>query len=202
MRSHIRSDKSTYHVVNFQSKTNIVKQRFTNQGFADESCLARGQAWGIVGFIRAYGWTKDWRFLDTSRALADYFVDHFPEDQVPYWDFNAPKPGPRDTSAALIAAYEMLLLYKHDRISSLRYFHSALQILYGVISMSLSPKATLSVEDDGREAVSFRGPETVVLNATINNNECAPCRWPDHGLVYADYYFLLIGNALLDLGLA
>lgn len=43
--------------------------------------------------------------------------------------------------------------------------------------------------------------ETILTGATINNCEFAPRRWANHGLVYADYYFMLFGNMLLDLGL-
>ena len=44
-------------------------------------------------------------------------------------------------------------------------------------------------------------PETILSGATINNYEFAPRRWTNHGLVYADYFFLLFGNMLLDLDL-
>jgi hypothetical protein len=43
--------------------------------------------------------------------------------------------------------------------------------------------------------------DTILDGATINNYEFAPRRWSNHGLVYADYYFLLFGNMLLELDL-
>ena len=43
--------------------------------------------------------------------------------------------------------------------------------------------------------------DTILNGATINNFEFAPRRWADHGLVYADYYFLLVGNKLLEMGI-
>jgi glycine/D-amino acid oxidase-like deaminating enzyme len=46
------------------------------------------------------------------------------------------------------------------------------------------------------------GHDTILLHAAINNYEFAPRRWADHGLVYADYYFILFGNKLLEMGLA
>lgn len=202
MRSHIRPDNSTYHVINFEPKTKQIKQRLTNQGYSVDSCWARGQAWGITGFAQTYGWNRDSRFLEKSRALADYFMEHLPEDSVPYWDFDAPKPGPRDTSAALIAAYGMLLLYRYGGTDSDKHLRNALRLIDGVVSMSLAPKAELQTSQDGSEVVDFGGPETIVLNATINNYEFAPRRWADHGLIYADYYFLLLGNILLEMGLA
>ncbi|EON65997.1 hypothetical protein W97_05240 [Coniosporium apollinis CBS 100218] len=200
LTANIREDNSTCHVVNFDQETGAIKERMTNQGYSDTSCWSRGQAWGIAGYAQTYGWTHDERFLDASRRLADYFLSHLPEDFVPYWDFDAPMPGPRDTSAALIAAYGMLLL--HNAISGdTKYLEAALRIIAGVIRISLAPEADFVRTSKGDEEVDLGGPETIVLNATINNYEFAPRRWADHGLVYADYYFLLIGNTLLQMGL-
>ncbi|KAF2652503.1 glycoside hydrolase family 88 protein [Lophiostoma macrostomum CBS 122681] len=203
LNSHIRPDDSTFHVVDFDQATARIKQRFTNQGFSDESCWARGQAWGIAGYAQCYGWTKEPRFLNASKRLADYFIKHLPDDGVPYWDFHSPKPGPRDTSAALIAAYGMLLLYKHAAEEAKQYMEAAIRVVRAVAAMSLAPEATvpLSDEPDGKDIVDFKGSDTIVLNATINDYEFAPRRWADHGLVYADYYFLLIGNLMLEMGL-
>lgn len=46
-----------------------------------------------------------------------------------------------------------------------------------------------------------KGAETILEGSTVNNYEFAPRQWADHGLVYADYYFLLVGNLLLDMGI-
>jgi uncharacterized protein YyaL (SSP411 family) len=202
LTANIREDNSTYHVVNFDQATGTIKQQMTNQGYSDTSCWSRGQAWGITGYAQAYRWTRDARFLDASERLAGYFLSHLPEDAVPYWDFDAPKPGPRDTSAALIAAYGMLLLHEGVSVSrGSKYLDAALRIVSGVIKMSLAPAAQFIETEDGKEKVDLGGSETIILNATINNHEFAPRRWADHGLVYADYYFLLVGNKLLEMGL-
>ncbi|CAG7978778.1 unnamed protein product [Penicillium nalgiovense] len=42
--------------------------------------------------------------------------------------------------------------------------------------------------------------ETILGGATIDNYEFALTRWLNHGLVYADYYFLLFGNLILEMG--
>ena len=44
--------------------------------------------------------------------------------------------------------------------------------------------------------------DMVLKGATINVYEHAPRRWAKHGLVYADYYILLVGNKLLEMGFA
>lgn len=201
LTANIREDNSTCHVVNFEQRDGSIKGRMTNQGYSDTSCWSRGQAWGIAGYAQAHRWTKEARFLDASCRLADYFLERLPDDNVPYWDFDAPLPGPRDTSAALIAAYGMLLLHQAIGSGSM-YLDAALKILGGVVSQSMSPQARFVVTSRGDEAVDLVGIETIVMNATINNYEFAPRRWADHGLVYADYYFLLIGNEMLRMGLA
>lgn len=203
MKSHIREDKSTCHVVNFDPCTGDIKQSMTNQGYSDESCWARGQAWGLTGYAQCYRRTRDGRFLQTAIDLANYFLSRLPEDGVPYWDFDAPIPGPRDTSAAMIAAYGLLLLHEsiaHDK----KYLAAALRLTESVCQSWLSPEASFTASGHGHETpkVDTGGHDTILLGATINNYEFAPRRWADHGLVYADYYFLLVGNKLLEMGLA
>ena len=208
MKAHIREDGSTCHVVDFEPVTGEIQARFTNQGYSDDSCWTRGQAWGIAGFAQAFGWTKDERFLNASRKLADYFLKRISDDNTVVWDFDAPKPGPSDTSAALIAVYGLLLIHEAemsfshmDHIAG-SYLEAAIKILAAVVSSSLSPAAKFVKTSSGNENVDLgNGHETIIMHATINNYEFAPRRWADHGLVYADYFFLLIGNKLLDMGL-
>lgn len=202
MQSHVRGDNSTWHVVNFDQDTAKIKRRMTNQGYSDDSCWARGQAWGITGYAQTYGWTGDPRFLDMSCRLADYFIDQLPDDHVPVWDFSRLQPGPKDTSAALVAVYGMLLLHQHLHSNTNRYLSAALRILEGVLGTSMAAEARFCDDEPGSALGTINeGAETIVLHATINNYEFAPRRFADHGLVYADYYFLLIGNELLRMGI-
>ena len=41
----------------------------TQQGYSDDSCWARGQAWGIYGFTLSYLYTGDSSFLETAKML-------------------------------------------------------------------------------------------------------------------------------------
>lgn len=218
----IRLNSSTFHVVNFDQVTGAVKAKFTNQGYSDTSSWSRGQAWAITGFAQTYGWTGDSNFLDTARGCADYFLKRLEESGsgVPPWDFDAPSEDgkkPADTSAAMIACYGLLLL--HRSLISLGhqspYLNAALHILSSVCSTHISAPASFvtskveveSVErgksfEDGKLVVEMGvGEETILKGATINNYEFAPRRWADHGLVYADYYFLMVGNLLLEMGI-
>jgi hypothetical protein len=210
---HVRPDSSTIHVVNFDQSTGLAKAKLTNQGHSSSSCWSRGQAWTITGFVQAYLWTRDMEFLTTAANCADYFLAHLLESGILLWDFDCPRyeSTPTDTSAAVIACYGMLLLHEAvtARGQASPYLDGALYILTAVCERCLSAPAsfhTPEVEvpsaeaEDGllREAGELQidmgdGPETVLVGATINNYEFAPRRWAMHGLVYADYYFLLVG---------
>ena len=102
----IREDSTTFHTFFFDVETGNAKHGRTAQGYSDESCWTRGQAWGIYGFALSYRYTKAPVFLEASRRLADYFLKHTPPDDVVFWDFalNDVPGAERDTSASAIAA--------------------------------------------------------------------------------------------------
>ncbi len=113
-KNHFRSDNSSYHVVDYDLETGEVRHKNTAQGFADESAWARGQAWGLYGYIVCYRYSGQQKYLDQAQRICEFVFTHpnMPADMVPYWDFNAPNiPNePRDASAAAIMAsalYEM-----------------------------------------------------------------------------------------------
>lgn len=119
---HFRPDGSTFHVCDYSGTTGDLYLCRTAQGLADNSTWARGQAWGIYGFAEMYSFVQDPSYLATAVKAADWFLDHLPEDGVPFWDFDAPRipdVTPRDSSAAMIAASGMILLQDQiDRTSS------------------------------------------------------------------------------------
>lgn len=106
----IRKDYSTYHTFHMDVDTGAPRFGSTKQGFSDDSCWARGQAWGIYGFPISYRYTGDESLVESATHLADYFLERLPEDKVCYWDliFNDESGEPRDTSAAAIAACGLL----------------------------------------------------------------------------------------------
>ncbi|RPB00513.1 Six-hairpin glycosidase [Choiromyces venosus 120613-1] len=199
LKHHVRDNWSTVHMVNFDQRTGAVKEKITNQGYWDDSTWSRGQAWGVLGFAQVYGWTKQKEFLDAAKKLARYFLGRLPEDGVPHWDFDAPRPTHRDTSAAMICASGLLEIYKHceNPLEKAEWLHAATWVVGSTLRLSLSPRAKFLV-DGGVDAGEF---DTILMNATINCHEHAQRRWADHGLVYADYYIVQVGNKFLDLGL-
>lgn len=111
---HFREDYSTYHVVDYDKVNGGVRRRCTAQGYADESCWARGEAWAIYGFAIAYYYTHDERYLQRCREVYNYIFTHpnLPEDLIPYWDYNDPAIpcAPRDASSAAITASALYML--------------------------------------------------------------------------------------------
>lgn len=102
----IRPDGTTFHTFHWDPVTGEPLRGTTQQGHGDDSCWARGQAWGIYGFALNYRYTGDGSFLAAAQTCADYFLDHLPADLVAYWDldFTDGDDQPRDSSAAAIAA--------------------------------------------------------------------------------------------------
>jgi len=114
IKNHYRPDYSTWHVIDYNREDGTVRHRNTHQGYSDESAWSRGQSWGIYGYILCYRKTKDQKYLAQAEKALAFIANHpnYPEDGVPYWDFNAPDiPDTyRDASAGSILAsalYEM-----------------------------------------------------------------------------------------------
>lgn len=108
----VRGDGSSYHTFYFDRANGNAIRGGTHQGYQDGSTWTRGQAWGVYGFALAYRYTKHEAFLDTSKRLAKYFIEHMPEDDVVYWDFDVQVEAgtPRDSSASAITACGLLEL--------------------------------------------------------------------------------------------
>lgn len=195
LKNHFRDDWSSYHVVQYNKQTGEVDSKYTAQGFADESGWTRGQAWGILGYIETYFWTKDRKFLEASKNIANYYVSKLPEDGVPPWDFDAPDKHIRDVSSAMAAALGMIRIYEVEKDEEI--LKKGLKLVRDCINLSYNNDAKLN--DDG--TVEIGAAETILNNSTYIHNPACTVDIYDHGLVYADYYFLVIGNKLLQLGL-
>ncbi|KZT61518.1 glycoside hydrolase family 88 protein [Calocera cornea HHB12733] len=194
LANHVRTDGSSFHVVDYDPLTGDVQWRGTAQGYSNSSTWSRGQAWGIYGFATVYNYTGIPLYLDTSRRMADYFVSHLPAAGVPYWDFDAPlsPPPTYDTSAATIAASALLFLSSLELQQSpantsgaAHWQQAAISLLSSTVQMGWQP---------GSEW------DSLLSNGTVNNRADPPNN--DTGIIYGDYYFIEAGNRLLELGLA
>lgn len=196
LKHHFRHPEwSSYHVVNYERSTGEPKAKFTNQGYEDETTWSRGQAWALLGFAETYGWTKQKKFLDAAKGAADYFLSQLSEDGVPQWDFGAPDSHIKDTSAGMIAALGLLTIYENTKDET--YLEKCLEMVLAVVKSSYVDGGKFN--SDG--TVEFGEYDTILKDATINNNPDTFKKLVGHGLVYGDYYFLTIGNKLLELGL-
>lgn len=191
LKHHIRPDGSTYHLVNYDPKDGHVQGRYTVQGYADNSTWSRGQAWGLYGYATAYRFSHDPAFLKASKELAKYFVKRVDETAqgdnkgAVWWDFDAPRPpNTRDESAAMVACAGMLELY--ELTGDTQFLPAVAEILEYAIKSAKAPESA----------------DTVLRGATVNNNPDNTHPNFETGLVYADYYFLQVGNKLMELGLA
>lgn len=107
----IRENWSTYHTYFFDAETGKPLRGNTAQGYSDDSCWARGQAWGIYGNALSYRYLRDPDLREKARGLARYFLNRLPRDLIAYWDLIFVEGGEeRDSSAAAIAACGLLEL--------------------------------------------------------------------------------------------
>ena len=174
LKNHFRPDNSSYHVLCYGENGEVLAKK-THQGAADDSPWSRGQAWGLYGYVDMYRETKDQKYLDHARKIADFMLNHpnLPADKIPYWDFS--KPGEeRDASAGAILASALLELSTYGGSQAKRYYNDAVTML---TSLSKAPyKAELGQNNH------------FILQHSVGhkpgNSEI------DVPLVYADYYYL------------
>jgi unsaturated chondroitin disaccharide hydrolase len=178
IKNHYRPDYSSYHVLCYRPD-GTVEAKVTHQGFADESAWARGQAWGLYGFVTMYRETKDKKYLQQAIKIADFYLNHpnLPADKVPFWDFNA-KDIPndvRDASAAAITASGLLELQGYVKGKKRKtYFAAAEKMLE-----SLSSPAYRAKLNENNQFLLMHSTGHKPGNSEV-----------DVPLVYADYYFL------------
>ena len=179
LNNHFRDDFSSYHVVSYDTISGMAQQKNTSQGYSDESAWARGQAWGLYGFVVMYRFTKDPHYLKQAENIASFILDHpnLPDDKIPYWDFNAPNipDCPRDASAAAIICSALLELSGYtDEVKSEKY----LRITEKQIRVLSSSQYRNALGNNGNFILKH------AVGHMPNNTEV------DVPLSYADYYFV------------
>ncbi len=115
MKHHLRGDGSCRHIVVYDPKTGEELDNLGGQGYEKGSSWSRGQAWGLYGFTISYEHTKDMRYLDAARKIANYFICCVRcTDWLPLCDFRSPKePVIYDSTAGAIAASGLLELSRN-----------------------------------------------------------------------------------------
>ncbi|MGD6818838.1 glycoside hydrolase family 88 protein [Metabacillus sp. 113a] len=173
----VREDASTFHTYFFDPETGDARYGKTHQGYRDDSCWARGQAWGIYGFPLSYKYTGNHEFIQMSEKLAHYFLNRTPADGVVYWDlaFSDDSGEEKDSSSSSIAACGLLELAKYTEIKdSQRYYERAaaaiLQDLYTGYSTRNMPESN---------ALLLHGVYAKPENLGV-----------DEGNLWGDYYYM------------
>lgn len=178
--NHFRPDYSSYHVVDYDPKNpGKVLRKATWQGAADCSAWARGQGWGLYGYTMMYRFSKDKRYLDQARKIANFILKHpnLPKDKIPYWDFDAPQipVAKRDASAGALIASALLELAQYvSGPEKTGYISNARDM---ILSLSSSAYKAKLGENGGFLLKHSTG--ALPLGSEI-----------DVPLVYADYYYL------------
>ena len=174
-----RENGSSYHVLNFNQKSGRVISKKTAQGYNDISAWARGQAWGLYGYVMTYRETGEKRFLMHAQKISGFIINHphLPENCIPYWDFDAPgiPNALRDASAGAILASAMIEFSKYVngplKLQSLQFAETALHTL-----SSSEYRAQLG---ENNNFLLKHGVGHLPANSEVN----VP-------LIYADYYYV------------
>lgn len=176
---HFRPNYSSYHVVSYDTITGLPHLKQTHQGYSDDSSWSRGQAWGLYGYTYLFRETKDEKYLNQAKNIANYIIHHpnMPKDYIPYWDFNAPDiPNTyKDVSAATIIASALVELSDYvDKEQAKEYMN----VVEKQIRTLASPEYTARLGENGdfilKHSVGFYAGKSEV----------------DVPLTYADYYYL------------
>ena len=171
----VRSDDTSFHTFVFDTATGEPLRGETHQGFANDSCWSRGQAWLIHGFANCYRVTGNPKSLEASQRVASKAELLLGDSAVPVWDYDLPADGehPIDSSAAAITAAGVLMLadlVPTDKAAHWRDFgHRLLCGLLAECDLTTTP---------GAQGLLAHGAGHV------------PAGRRDTMLPYGDYYFL------------
>lgn len=173
MKEFVRPDGSVNHIVEFDPFNGGVVKTHGGQGYGIGSSWTRGQAWGLYGFLMSYKHTGKEEYLNTSKRIANYFIENIPEDGIIPVDFRQPKePKWEDSTAAAIAACGLIEIAKQvPELEKDMYMKAAIILL-----KTLDKKRCDWTKD---------------CDCILNNCTAAYHRTEHHfNIIYGDYYFM------------
>ena len=185
-RTLVRGDGSVAHEGIFDTESGEFLRQSTHQGYRGDSSWARGLAWALYGFGTAYSFSGDARFLETSRACADYYIERTPPHGVPPNDWDEPEPDLAfESSAAAIAASGLLNLAQLVDNADLSDY-------YGTYALHILD--TLTTPDFLAEGMP--GWEGVLRHGIYHQKKKLGV---DESVMWGDYFFLeAISKVLVD----
>lgn len=171
----VRPDGSVGHIASFDPETGSFIKQLAGQGYSDSSAWSRGQAWAIYGYALSYYHTKEVRYLDAAKRVAQYFITNVSQtNYLSVSDFKAPlKDQKYDASAGTAAAAGMLLMadFINDDEKYI-YQSAAIKILQATTDKWLN----LDPEQDG-----------LVDGSSQSYHRLAETEVP---IIYGDYFFI------------
>lgn len=113
----IREDDSVAHAFRFDESTGEPLGITNFCGYSDDSFWSRGATWAMYGFVIAYKYTGDKRYLDASIRVSKAYIKELEEHMVPKGDFRIPQDEENlyDASAAAISACAFIELANYDK---------------------------------------------------------------------------------------
>ena len=172
----VRADGSVRHIIDFDPETGEYLGSQGGQGYGHGSSWTRGQAWAIYGFALSYIHTRDQRYLDTAKRVANYFIANTPANGLIPVDFRQPDNVTwEDSTAAAIAACGMLEIAKQcegeTQADARIYRDAALRLL-----KALADNRVLWDE----------GHDNLLTHCTAAYHD----KEHEFAIIYGDYYFV------------
>ena len=185
----VRDDASVCQSASFDPGTGKMVRRYSHKGYSEESTWARAQAWGMLAYALSARWMPEHdEFLKTAVRVADWWLEHVPEDRVAFWDFADPGiPNvERDTSATAIAAASLLKLSELVPDNDLKSrYHDAAQ---GTVRALVEGYVTPTGPDDSRiPGILTEGCYNKHIDLATKNE-----------LIWGDYYLFEALQVLAD----
>jgi unsaturated chondroitin disaccharide hydrolase len=179
LEQHLRPDGSVIHIVDHDRETGDVARTLGGQGYCDGSSWSRGHAWALYGFTVSYMHTKEERYLNAAKLVANYYIANVCDDWLPRVDFRSPStPVYYDAAGGMCAAcglIELAKLLPEDEGGM--YMHAAVNLLKAMTErfVNFNPETDDLVNfGTGMYPKDGMTPEKAMLHISI---------------IYSDYYY-------------
>lgn len=170
----VRDDDTSFHTFQFDPTTGTPLRGTTHQGFSDESCWSRGQAWLIHGYAQSARATGNRTYLEAAKQLAARAEALMGDDTVPAWDYMAPggTSAYRDSSAGAVMAAGVYMIAEQSAADAARWRDFGDRLIGGLLD-------TCDLTGD---------PQALGLLA--HGAAHVDSGFADNMLPYGDYYFM------------
>ena len=169
----IREDGSSKHIVEFDPNTGDYIKSYGGQGYREGSSWTRGQGWALYGFVLSYLHTKDEKYLEISKKVANYFISNIPKSGLIPVDFHQPENCQlEDSTASAIAACGLIEISKTIGLDGKdRYMQAALILLKTLAEK----RCNWNLDTD-----NLLEKCTAAFNDNVH----------EFAIIYGDYYFI------------